>query len=407
MQGAALRQQVNLVCAPQKAVSFLIAAETFRRLPRLEDYGRYPASTRFGPFRVSHEEDLSEMATARDFLHSNTTRTDPPSPDALERIVGCGSSPLVRYEGTGAYFLEKLTPGAWRLEVYPDAVWVNDPYGAHRLDREVARIFWREWPMEIRLRDLGKDFSIEPLNEGNCHSARAKEGTFPIRPGVFLLKHSDVTSDDWKTAKLVARVGLREFGALPGKDSPAVAHHEPLANWVEAKALPLQFTLATPTEPEEVVLEIRSSGETTSRRLPLQRQCAYKFSATVPADWMKPGSIAYSLSVGIGGALLRFPANEPSAKSNSVWTTTISARTAPLRLFGAERHNIQQHGDFVWKKSLVPGMAPDQRALRIAVDTFGSPPDSISFRNELSDELEPWREIMRLPRVLWEGCDPL
>lgn len=123
---------LNLVCTPQKAVSFLIAAEAFRRLPRLQDYGPYPASSRFGPFRVSNEEDLSEMVTDRELFHSHTTRTPPPAPEILERVIGCGSSPVVSYEGTAAYFLERLRPGAWRLEVYPDAVWVNDPHGAHR-----------------------------------------------------------------------------------------------------------------------------------------------------------------------------------------------------------------------------------------------------------------------------------
>jgi len=157
---------LNLVCTPHKAVSFLIAAEAFRRLPRHRDYGRYPASNRFGPFRVSYEEDLSEMITEAEFLYSNTTRSEPPAPDQIERIVGCGSSPVVTYAGTGAYFLERLGRGMWRLEVYPDVVWVSDPHGANRLDREVARILWRQWPMEIRLKDLGLEFTVEALNQG-------------------------------------------------------------------------------------------------------------------------------------------------------------------------------------------------------------------------------------------------
>ena len=92
---------LNLVYAPQKTMSFLIAAEAFHRLPRLEAYGQYPANARFGPFRVSYEEDLSEMVTEREFFHSNNTSTQPPAPDRLERVIGCGSSALVRYEGTG------------------------------------------------------------------------------------------------------------------------------------------------------------------------------------------------------------------------------------------------------------------------------------------------------------------
>ena len=120
--------------------------------------------------------------TPQEFFYSNTTNTNPPSPTTIERIIGCGSSPVVTYEGTGAYFLEKLVPGVWRLELYPDAVWVNDPYGPHRLTREVARIVWREWPMTIRLDDLGETFSVRALNLGNDHHATTASGQFTVRP---------------------------------------------------------------------------------------------------------------------------------------------------------------------------------------------------------------------------------
>ena len=280
---------LNLVCAPQKAMSFLIAAEAFRRLPRLQDYGPYPQSCRFGPFRVSYEEDLSEMVTEREFLYSNTTRTEPPAPDQLRRVDGCGSSPVVRYEGTGAYFLERLVAGAWRLEVYPDAVWVNDPYGPHSLQREVARILWREWPMEIRLKDLGREFTVEPLNPGNAHRARSRDGTFPIRPGVFVLGRNGITGDEWKSAPLPARIGLGEFVALPGQEAPPVVRHEPPPNWIEGKQLPLSFTVATAQEPAHVVLEFVSPAMSAPRRFPLRRDKAYRYSGSVPGAWLAPG----------------------------------------------------------------------------------------------------------------------
>lgn len=378
---------LNLVCTPQKAISFLIAAEAFRRLPRLEDYGRYPASTRFGPFRVSFEEDLSEMVAAREFLHSNATRTPPPAPDQLERIAGCASSPLVRYEGTGAYFLERLAAGAWRLEVYPDAVWVNDPYGAHSLSREVARLFWREWPMEISLPDLGKDFSVAPLNEGNTFASQAKGGRFPVRPGVYLLKRAGVTTDEWKTARGPARVGLREFRALPGKDTPAVVRHEGLGGWIEAKPLPLQFTVATPREPAEVTLEFQGAGAASPQRVTLQRQRAYQFAATVPGEWLKPGPATYSLAMRTTAGVLRFP-------TNATWSLAVSAQTAPVGLFDAERHKVAPQPESAGQKSLVPGMTANHRAVRVAVEHFGPTPSSISFRTELSDELDPWRELL-------------
>jgi len=64
---------LNLVYTPNKAVSFIIAAEAFHNLPRLKSYGKYPENTSFGHFRVSYDQDLSEMVTERKFMYSNAT----------------------------------------------------------------------------------------------------------------------------------------------------------------------------------------------------------------------------------------------------------------------------------------------------------------------------------------------
>ena len=74
---------LNLVYAPNKALSFMIASEAFHQLPRGKTYGDYPANNQFSSFRVSHEELLSEMVTERTFLYSNDTRTVPPAPEKL------------------------------------------------------------------------------------------------------------------------------------------------------------------------------------------------------------------------------------------------------------------------------------------------------------------------------------
>jgi len=379
---------LNLVCAPQKSVSFLIAAEAFRRVPRHQDYGRHPASNRFGPFRVSYEEDLSEMITEREFLHSNTTRSAPPAPDQLERIVGCGSSPVVTYAGTGAYFLERLARGVWRLEVYPDAVWVNDPYGPHRLDREVARILWHEWPLEIRLNDLGPEFTVEPLNDGNTHRATAIQRRFPVRPGVYALRRPDLARQRLPDENPAMRVGLREFVALPANLAPPVVRHEARTEWVEGKPMALDFTLAAATGPDEVTLKFRSNGTAETRQVALKAARSYEYAAIIPAECLTTGMLTYSLTVRLPHETLIFPTNTP------VWTTHVVATNAPVALFDAERHRVQPQGDTPNQTSLKPGMTPGRRALRIAVNRFGPPPSSTSFRTELSEDLDPWRELL-------------
>jgi hypothetical protein len=177
---------MNLAYTPKQATSLMIAAEAFRQIPLGKNFGRYPENNCFGDFRVNHNENLAELISAKKFYHSNTTRTVPPNLHTLEKIVGCGSSPIVQYDGSGAYFLDKLANGAWRLEVMPDAVRVRNPF-QYKPGETAVVIQWNKHTMELRLPDLGKSFAVTPLNEGNTHSAKAADGAFPIQPGVYLL----------------------------------------------------------------------------------------------------------------------------------------------------------------------------------------------------------------------------
>jgi hypothetical protein len=277
----------------------------------------------------------------------------------------------VNYAGTGAYFLEKVSEGGWRLEVYPDAVWVNDPFGQDSLQREVSRVFWREWSMRIRLPDLGESFAVEPLNEGNTFHSQARAGEFPIRPGLYWLGRE----------KAPANVGLREFIAPPSKDLPAVVWHEPFREWVEGKGATLHFTVATSKEPESVILDF------AGHEMPLSREQVYRYRAEIPGEWLKPGEANYTVTVRMAGETLKFPA----AKTH--WTLPVVARNAPIALFDANRHNVRLNGA-EHRQRTVAGMTPGHRAAQLAVKTFGAPPSAVSFRTEATEELEPRRDAL-------------
>ena len=62
---------------------------------------------------------LSELNDGEKFYYSNTTQTRPKDISQLRAIAGCGKSPVVNYEGTGVYWLDRLEEGVWRLEVMP------------------------------------------------------------------------------------------------------------------------------------------------------------------------------------------------------------------------------------------------------------------------------------------------
>ena len=150
---------LNLVYTPAKALSLAIAREVFRLVPM----GAAPFEKRsdahvFGPFRADSARNLSEMVTERDYIYTNDPVTPPPSPGKLERVWGCGSSPVVRSNGSGCYFLDRIAPGEWRLQVYPNIVDVDDPF-ARRKGVKVS-VAKGDVTIKISLPDLGAPFTV-------------------------------------------------------------------------------------------------------------------------------------------------------------------------------------------------------------------------------------------------------
>ena len=170
---------MNLLYTPSKALSLMIAGKVFHRLPRNASFGDYPENNTFDDFRVSYDDNLSEMNSDNEFIYSNSTFSHPKNPALLLHVAGCGNSPVVRYAGTGAYFLDKLEPGIWKLEVYPDVLWLRDPFQSTSLSQQVARVLWMERQIEIDLPDLGREWEVRPLSP----STAFHDSGHTVRPG--------------------------------------------------------------------------------------------------------------------------------------------------------------------------------------------------------------------------------
>jgi len=396
---------LNLVYSPNKAVSFMIASEAFHRLPRLKSYGSYPENTRFGPFRVSYEQNLSEMVTEKVFMYSNETVTKPPKPEALERVVGCGSSPVVDYEGLGCYFLEKIKAGLWRLEVYPDAVWINDPFGKPDVDWEVSRLIWRKWPMKITLPDLANEFVVEPVNKGNSYKTKTTDGTFAIRPGVYLLGCKDVKVSDYHPSASFGRVLLSEFVVPPEKTRPTVVLHKPPREIVEGRDWQVKADVVSSVAPGKVTLYLRRATERQFTSYPMQRQRAYKYAVKIPAKEIKAGLLEYYITVQEGGRFRVFPDNrlvraEPTdwyGHISTFWDAFVVGKDAPVELFNAARDRDNLYLTNFWraveyKLDFIPAGGSEQLALRLDVPDFRPEPQEVSGRFAFVSDINTRRE---------------
>ena len=380
---------LNLVYTPRKAMSAIIAAEAMRRLPRMRSYGPYPRNTRFGDFRISSDDDLSELVARDAFLYAVSTKSKPPSPSTLRRIAGYGSSSTVTYEGEGTYFLDKVRPGLWRLEVYPDAVPVRDAFEPPSADKIVTRAIHRAWPLKLDLSDLGDTFTVQPLAAGNFRTQQAVGGRVTVAPGVYVLRRGgpmDVAS----LPAYVGHLGFAEYHAPPADSLPPSVTLLAVPALLAGRDAELRARVVDGTLPDSVVLFIRPAAGPPYRGYPMRPAGAYEYAATVPAAALQQGPHDLVITVFGGDSGVSFPGGlhqNPvtwNYYGHESWKLDVVGPQTPLRLFDpaadAELLSFSRIGDAGRRGLFHLGLSgvTGRPVFRVAlpVDTSGwSPPD--------------------------------
>lgn len=180
---------LNLAYTPSKAVAMAIAAEVVKNIPEGADFGKYPVDTVFGPFTVSARRNMAVANLPDRFLYSNSTEIYPLAGDDLKKVIGVGSSAVVDYKGTGAYFLDRFDDNTWRLELMPDVEYITDPF-AKPTGQPVAQLIDNPRSISINLPGLSENFNITYLPRNprdKVKHGRAQGTTFTATPGVMLL----------------------------------------------------------------------------------------------------------------------------------------------------------------------------------------------------------------------------
>jgi hypothetical protein len=387
MQGTASRNlgwqthYLSLVYTPRKAMSAIIAAEAMRRLPRLRSYGAYPQNTRFGDFRVSADSNLGELVARDAFLYAGSTSSRPPDAGALRRIAGYGSSSTVMYEGEGIYFLDKVRLGLWRLEVYPDAVPVRDPFEPPNPGKIVTRAISRARPMTLALPDLGASFSVQPITAGNAGPSRAVAGRFTVTPGVYVLSNAGPVD--------VANIS-REYHAPPPDTLPPSVQSLAAPELLVGRDAELRARVVDQAPPDSVTLFIRPTAGGFYRAFAMRPAGAYEYSASVPAAALREGPHEFVVTVFHDDSGVTFPDGVRARPTDwdfygraSFKVDLVDPRT-PLRLFtprtDAPRLAFTRIGDAgrrgLFRVGLSPVTGQPVFHLELPVDASGwSPPD--------------------------------
>lgn len=369
---------MNLAYAPQKALSLMIAGEAFHTIPMYQELGRYPENTAFGDFRISYENDLAELVSEKKFIYTNYTQSTPPAPDKIELIAGFGSSPLVQYDGTGAYFLDKLEDGVWRLEVMPDAVWVDDPFGRTSPKKTVAVIDWKKRAMELDLPGLGNDFSIKGLNDGANLSAVASGKRFEISPGAYLLQKKGFASD-WDGEDRFKNILLKEYFAPEANATKVWVLHKPFMEIEEGQPVLLKAKIVG-VDADTVELNLFSGFRPLS--IGMKQTGAYEYEASIPGDAVKEGFLSYYISATKGSKTLTFPGEIAAHPSDwdfygsQPYRTAVKPATAPITLFSAISDS--ERLSRTWTNTALVPLSENRAELRLEVErpVFPDPLDS-------------------------------
>jgi hypothetical protein len=328
---------LNLLYTPSKAISLLIASKVFHKLPRLKNWGTYPADSSFDVFRVSYKKSLSEMNTADEFYYSNSTATTPVNVRKLQHIAGVGNSAVVLYDGSGTYFLDKISQGVWRLEVMPDAVHIRDPFERASPKKEVTRLQWQSNSMQVVLPDLVTGFSIKALNEGNNFSPTIFGNNFQIQPGTYLLTAVDKNI----AANNMGFIGMEEFGGTKPSVTDMFLRHEPFYEVSPGKTFSISAKIVG-LDTGRASLQISRLGEGGPgggfRNIPMVKR-ASEYVAEVPADIVVSGVMNYRIVLQKGNEFAVFPGNNKAnpfawdTYNNETYRTFVAASNGRLTIF--------------------------------------------------------------------------
>ncbi len=361
---------MNLAYTPQKALALMISGEIFHKLPMNEDFGGYPDNLNFGNFSISYEKDLAEMNSAEKFLYTNSTESQRKNWKKLKQIAGFGDSPVVKYGGKGAYFLDKLEDGIWRLEVMPDAILVDNPFGNNSLEKTLAVIKHGKWEMEVKLPGLGKEFEVRGINEGNNFDETSVGNGFQIEPGTYILskkgKNRKTFYKNWTAENLTA------FIAPDNTVDQTYLVHEPLATLSEGRKHEISATVVSNERIEQVQGWFKN--ENTYESVDLQQEEAYTYSATVPEKLLKNGFLEYRIIVTTNNGARTFPGGQEGNPGewnfdpDEPYTIRVVDPEAPIYLFNALEDSENVVAKWLPTLNKIPTDHPGEAEYRVNIE---------------------------------------
>ncbi len=299
---------LNLAYTPAKAISAAIAAQTMREIPMHYKSADYPADTTFGHTTVSYKQDLSLFNSDSIYMHSNNTDIQPINANKLTKIVGHGNSPIIQYNGSGAYFLDKIDDGVWRLEVMPDHELTADPFVKSSENKTVNYVRNRFERLHITLPNLGSNFYIK-CTDNNSEAYHCTGDSVDVMPYSYILYSSTKQFDNkWLTAK-IGNISANEYAYIPDThEKIAFAHTAPT---FAPKSTDIRISCIADESVDSVVAmpNYVSMWRDDNEQVTLHKTAPNHFAGNLPQKWFWGNEATYYLTTYSKGAARTYPDN--------------------------------------------------------------------------------------------------
>lgn len=179
---------LNLEGSPHKAVSFRAASRAFSEIPRYAAYDTEAKTVMtLGHWAASFDQKLCVFSDDRSLIHSGSFEKTPvPLGTQVQEIIGCGTSPLAGYQGTGAYFLH-VNGDHIDLQIMPDVTYLRPLWsGRGRPPWIPACEFQSQTPHRFSLHLPGWEGKLKIRSlSGKEGDIQTSDGTFEIAPGSY------------------------------------------------------------------------------------------------------------------------------------------------------------------------------------------------------------------------------
>jgi len=297
---------LNLAYTPSKAIGFLVASNLFtdKQSERIDISSNTNSKSNFS---INYEEDFSLLNTNTKYIYSNSTNKKPKNIEKLEHVAGVGNSEIIKYEGTGAYFIDKIEEGKWKLEIFPDAVWIKDPFGNNNLEDPVARLIWSARKIKIVLPKVGSEYYVYQNGVKTKLIGKAINNELFLLPGSYIISNVELNGNSNIRLSPFDFAGLRKI--TNHKYDVINIKNSTYKEICEGDSLIINAELYTEIYNPKVSVYARRYGWKGFSKFEMIKTSTFKYQAKIPNELLTNGIIEYYITVQNDNKIITYPGN--------------------------------------------------------------------------------------------------